>query len=226
MITPAIALRTLFVRGECYATATVLDIDGKQFIVTARHVAGDDIRTMQFYLNEAWAELPVVHVGTGVGDIDIAVLATERTFAVRRFALPPTADGILVGQEVFFAGFPYKSWGNVPTGADGRPIPFVKRGILTHPYTRRDGVQEFVIDATNNEGFSGGPVFWRPGPNHDYCVAAIVSKFLIEPLDVINDRGESTGQTVQANTGLMVAYGVDHAIALARQNLIGPDVRD
>lgn len=225
MITPAIALRTLFVRGDSYATATALDIDGKQYIVTAHHIVGNDTRSMRFYLNEAWAELPVTLVGTGAGDIDVVVFATDRTFATAKFPLPCSMDGIAVGQELLFAGFPYKNWGNVPTGADGRPIPYIKRGMLTHPYTRKDGVAELIIDATNNEGFSGGPVFWRPGSNPlDFCVAAIVSKFQLESLDVLSEDGEKTRQTVQVNTGLMIAYGIDHAIELARRNPIGPTV--
>ena len=64
------------------------------------------------------------------------------------------------GQQVYILGFPH---GHDSGGAEinrGLPIPFVKSGVIS-AFAFGD-VKKIYIDTHANEGFSGGPVVFRP----------------------------------------------------------------
>lgn len=74
------------------------------------------------------------------------------------------------------------------------------------------------VDAINNEGFSGGPLyFFRNGDLNDPRIAGVVSKFKIEREVVLDAEGQSTGMSVPYNTGFLVAYDIQQALNLILQ---------
>ncbi|MEB2026433.1 hypothetical protein VDR74_16140, partial [Xanthomonas campestris pv. campestris] len=71
------------------------------------------------------------------------------------------------------------------------------------------------VNAINNEGFSGGPLFFYPaGKPEEVRVAGVVSKFRVEYENVIDENGEPTGMTVPYNTGFLIAYGSKYILSI------------
>ena len=135
--------------------------------------------------------------------------------------LEPSTAGIVLGQDVFFVGFPFKMWSNGGDVMNGRPLPFIKKGTLSAAFDPTDDVKRLYVDAINNEGFSGGPIVFAPSNTTNYQVAGIVSKFKTEYEPVIDENDEPTGHRVAYNTGFLVGYSINHALSIIRANPIG-----
>ncbi|PPD45703.1 MAG: hypothetical protein CTY16_09895 [Methylobacter sp.] len=223
MITSNVYNRVFFIRANQYGTAFAIDFEGRQYLVTARHLLDDNVEEKQikYFFNNEWLALNVKVVGFSRGEVDVAVLSTNIQLTPPSFFLEPTSKDIILGQDVYFVGYPYKMWTDAGSALAGRPCPFIKKGTLSSAFNTGDGVQRLFVDAINNEGFSGGPlVFTQPGKN-DYRVAGVVSKFRIEYEQVLDEFGEATKMSVAYNTGFLIAYDIKYAIDLIRSNPIG-----
>jgi hypothetical protein len=75
-------------------------------------------------------------------------------------SLEPSIGGFVLGQDMFFVGYPFKMWADGGPMMCGRPLPFVKKGTLSAFETLSDP-KILWIDAINNEGFSGGPLVFQ-----------------------------------------------------------------
>ncbi|QBB71090.1 serine protease [Pseudolysobacter antarcticus] len=227
MITSNVLCRMLFIRAEQngdpqYGTAFTIDIDGKRYLVTAKHLLGDPIQVdnLEYMHDERWLSLPVRLVGTTRGETDIAVLAADIPLS-DSLPLEPTLKGIIYSQDVYFVGYPYKMFMKADALA-GRPAPFVKKGILSSAVDITSGM--FFVDALNNEGFSGGPVVFLPLEEPEprqLRVGGVVSKFKVESEHVLDQQLERNGMSVTYNTGFMVAYDIAYAVRLIRANPVG-----
>lgn len=222
MITSNVYHRVFFIRAAQYGTAFTLDVDGRQYLVSAKHViqGEDGMPPVTFFHDGTWKPLPVNLVGAAPGEIDVVVLASEIRLSPP-LPLEPSIEGIIFGQDVFFVGFPYKMWTNAGSALAGRPCPFIKKGTLSSTFDRGDGISRLFVDATNNAGFSGGPLVYSRPNQFDYRVAGVVSGFKIEYEPVIDQDGEETGLQVAYNTGFLLAYHIGYAVDLIRRNPIG-----
>ena len=63
MLTNNVLLRTLFIKGLAYGTAFVLDVNKRQYIVTARHLVEQSMTKLGVFHEESWIDLPVRCVG-------------------------------------------------------------------------------------------------------------------------------------------------------------------
>lgn len=219
MVTSNILNRTLFIRAADYGSAFVIDIDDVEYIVTAKHLLPKDtqISTIQIRRNSSWTTYPVKEIGRALGEIDIAVLKAEGRLTNGYYPAPADMGGLSLGQDVHFVGFPYKLEGDVGYIEDGRPLGYVKKGavsVLDSP-----NHLALVLDAINNEGFSGGPVVFAPIGSHptELKIAAVVSKYRTEQEAVISADGEETGDIVNYNTGFLYAYSIRHAVDLIQR---------
>jgi Trypsin-like peptidase domain len=215
MLPSNIAYRTLFICAEQYGTAFAVDVGTEQYIVTAKHLlpaSGDQV-PLKFFRRKAWEECLAHVVGRGRGDLDVAVLKVPQRFASDEHNLLLSMGNMTVGQEVFFLGFPYKLWIDYGELLDGLPGPFLKKGTLSA--VEHGPPTTLYIDAMNNEGFSGGPLYYceNGNPNHVH-IAGVVSKYRTEHESVVSSDGTKTEMTVEYNTGFLVAYDIKHAIAL------------
>lgn len=218
MITANVYNRVFFIRADQYGTAFVIDHEEKQYLVTAKHLLADDRRSIHFFLDRKWVELPVALIGLSVGEIDIAVFRCEALLCPNGFPLVPTSKDIVIGQDVYFVGYPYKMWTDAGEAMAGRPCPFVKKGTLSSAFTSHDGVARIYIDAINNEGFSGGPIVFQPPGRNEFQVAGVVSKFKIAFEKVIDPEGDHTEMTVAYNTGFLVGFDISNAIKIIELN--------
>lgn len=227
VITSNIYNRVFFIRVDQYGTAFTVDIDEKQYLVTARHLVADPNATtsLKFMHNNTWQDLPVKLVGVGRAEVDIAVFATDIRMSPR-FVLEPTTKGMMIGQDVYFVGYPYKMWTDAGPALAGRPCPFIKKGTLSSSFDMGDGVRRLFVDAINNEGFSGGPLVFAPHGTNDFQIAGVVSKFKTEREPVLDKDGIDTGMAVEYNTGFLIAYDINYVVKLIRANPIGLPIDD
>lgn len=223
MITSNVLHRVFFIKGDDYGTAFTIDVDEKQYLITAKHLFVNPSATtgIKLFFDQRWHDLPVTHVGSGNGEIDISVYSAAHVRLSPDLALEPTLNGIVIAQDVYFVGYPYKMWTNAGVTLASRPFPFVKKGTLSSAFDSGDSTSRIYIDALNNEGFSGGPVVFIPPGKRDFCVAGVVSKFKTELEPVIGPDGIDSGHKVAYNTGFLIAYPVQYALDLIERNPIG-----
>lgn len=213
MIVQSIIKRTLFIKAHEYGTAFTIHFQEQEFLITARHLLDESLNNfdLKIFFNDCWHSFPATVIGHGKGEIDISVLKLEVPLTSPDFTVSPTMANLIYGQDVYFLGFPYKMWSSVGDFLNGQPLPFAKKGTLS---TLGFGDPRVLyVDAINNEGFSGGPLFFYPaGDLNQVNIAGVVSKFRIEHEPVLDNQGIPTGESVPYNTGFLVAYGINHAI--------------
>lgn len=235
MITSNVIHRTFRIKcGDSVGTAFTLDIESKQYLVTARHVvegieSGDHI---DISYDKRWKNIAVKVVGMSDKETDVAVLSCPMQLSPSH-PLDADSAGLVYGQQVYFLGFPF-GWDSGQEALNrGFPLPFVKSGILS-AMPPQDPTEKIYLDAHGNKGFSGGPVVFipdgqRPGRNTEFRVAGIVVNYPLpqhtpivdragEP--IINHENEPVGY-IRENPGLVVAVGIRHATDFINANPIG-----
>lgn len=202
--------------GQEAGTAFSIDLDGRQYLVTAKHLLAQLLGKdhIEIFASGKWSKLPVVLVGHAA-DADISVLATDRRLTPSGLPLEPTSEGLLYSQEVFFLGFPYNILSTYVFEGEGYPLPMVKKAIVSS-LSRN----VFLLDGHNNPGFSGGPVIFGVFGQTDLKVAGIVSGYqaVDEPIFAGDQK---TPLSYRYNTGIIVASFIHQATALIRKNPIG-----
>ena len=229
MITTNVINRVFCIKyGDSTGTAFTIDREGRQYLVTARHVvkgitSGSSIAISHKYeqngIRSQALNMSVDVVGIGAGEIDVAVMACPLQLSPE-YLLEPSTAGLTFGQKVYFLGFPF-GWGGGSEEANRNfPFPFVKAGIVS---AVRDNV--LYLDAHNNPGFSGGPVVFepaltRPRNYREYRVAGIVSNYPAPFRPIFDKEGQRIGYFPE-NPGLMVAYDIKCATDLIDKNPVG-----
>ena len=206
--------------GGSVGTGFTVDIDRKQYLVTARHVVQSFGVTagLEVFGNGVWSPTPARLVAHGAGAIDVSVLSPAQPMSPPDLPVIVSSDGIAYGQEVYFLGFPYGVLSQVVFGDVDHPLPLVKRALLSS-FVR----EVYLLDGHNNPGFSGGPVVFGHGGAIPNSIAAIVSGYRFAPEPVFLDQTE-TSLTYRYNTGIIISYKIETALALIRSNPIGPAV--
>lgn len=133
MITADVLARTFHIQyGDGTGTAFTIDHEGRQYLVTARHVVEDigSGGTLKVFHGKQWKTLQVELVGMGPGDVDVAVLAC-RIRLTENLPLEASASGIVPGQTVHFLGFPFGWDGGGEYINSDFPFAFIKAGVLS-----------------------------------------------------------------------------------------------
>jgi hypothetical protein len=211
--------------GESAATGFAIDVDGKSYLVTARHFAQDvsDGTEIRVHHDKQWKPLKVRVVGHAPGEIDISVLAPPFRMTHPDLSLPADMGGLIYGQDVFFLGYPYDSFGDLGEFNFNYPMPFVKKAVVSCVEVASSGACRVFLDGHNNPGFSGGPVVFKESGGSSFKIASVISGYqsVNEPVY----QGETKLPiTYRYNTGIIISYGVRHAVELDKRNPIGPPV--
>jgi S1-C subfamily serine protease len=203
------------------ATAFTIEVDGKQYLVTARHavigIAAKDV--VELRRETDWQSVEVRPIPVAPPEVDIAVLAPAALVSPT-LPIELGVKGLYVSQDVAFVGFPYGMLAGVTGVNEGYPIAFVKHGICSAFDFHEKAYMTVWIDAQNNEGFSGGPVIFTDLAKARYTVAAVVSAYRVAELPVLAN-GKDTGALVRANSGLMLTFAIDPAVKAIKANPIG-----
>lgn len=203
--------------GTCFA----IDWNNRQYIVTAKHVienfqSGSKI---QIFYKGNWAEVTPKLVGHHQ-TADVSVLTLDISLASLK--MDPTSDGIILGQDTYFLGFPYQL-SDLKSSQINRdfPFPLIKKATLSAMLN--DGFGNYMLlDGFNNPGFSGGPVvFAQPYQTKiEYKVGGIISGYRYSE-DPVYQTTTLPPLVVRSNTGIIIAYDIANAIELINANPIG-----
>ena len=202
------------------ATCFTVDMYRKQYIVTARHVLPDTGRsvTIEVQHEGEWKRLDCMVLARAPGDIDLCVLAPPHPISPS-VAINPSTRGIVLGQDVYFLGFPYGLQSEVGELNGGFPFPLVKKACVSMLFldgNEKDG-RYLLLDGVNNPGFSGGPVvFSLPGEENARIAAVVAGYRFVWDRVYLDDK--ETALAVRSNTGIIMAYSIEHAIEMIRAN--------
>jgi len=194
-------------------TAFTVDVDNRQYLVTAKHVVpgiGERDKISIFH-EKQWKPLAVKSIHVEPPEVDIIVLIPPMQLSPS-LQMEPTIGNLVIAQQVYFLGFPYKMYTDAGDLMYGFPLPFVKGGILSALDVRKDkGYSIVYVDGLNNPGFSGGPVVFRDLKTKQMKVAGVISSYKNHP-DIVVNRNLNTGLTALSNSGILIAYGISPAV--------------
>lgn len=188
--------RVLLIRTDGQeGTAFTIEVDGRQYMVTAKHVIAsvqDGAETTISVLRKDGFRPLKVRVFKCDAPVDIAVLIPPAQITVN-YKLDPTSKGMMDGQDAYFVGFPYGE--SMAITYENMPDVFalVKHatvaGFKSHPEKR---TQLIELDGYNNPGFSGSPVVFhdQSDPPFTYKVAGVVSSFMYEATRIVKKERE------------------------------------
>ena len=225
--------KSRLVNGTCFT----INIDNKQYMITARHLFmyKDEQKnywefrgkSIDIKFNRQWNAIPIKIIGHCTQRIDISVLTAQIQIPLLGgYEFPTQPNDIWYGDEMYFFGFPHGREADI-----GANIPFP---ILKSAKVSEGNPDYLLLDGHNNSGFSGGPVVYkrprlveqkdgaiamRTGPN-PLRFAGVVSGYFEE--EVEGDFVQTNiGVKSKVNSGMMLIYRIEHALALIRQNPIG-----
>ena len=251
-VTSNVYMRILMIRvGNNTGTSFTMEVDGRQYLVTAKHLVANlkPEDSIEIFKADQWSPINV-KVFRCEDPIDIAVLVPP-ALLTPTFTLEPRTDRFFFGQDAYFAGFPYglSMSGKKVNGL--YPFPLVKKGTISAQVEEK-GATVILLDGYNNRGFSGGPIVYRDINQSKvvFYLAGVVSGFIPELVPVTTPEKikpgqdvsqieqwrivklkdgqmaelKDTEQMVPLNTGIVIGYHIQHAVDLVRKNPIGPKV--
>lgn len=257
-ITSNVLRRTLLIQASETGTAFTIEVDNRQYIITAKHVVDtlpNEIEsTIKVMKRGGWSELKV-RIFKCDDPVDIAVLVPPSQLTIN-YQLEPTSQGLAVGQDAYFVGYPYGSLLTYKSLPDvfGLIKKAIVSGFGSMPEVR---AQTILLDGYNNPGFSGSPVVFRDLSQSGivYKVAGVLVSFVFDASPVVKKkeeiranqvtaadqrrgnvvktitdgrvyRVEDTDQLVKLNTGIATAWDIGSAVDLIRRHPIGPRAVD
>lgn len=221
MITSNVLQRVFHIKFEnSSATAFTVDIDNKQYFVTAKHVLINlkTIDVIEIFHEGVWKKLNVVLIGHH-NKADVTVFAIDSYIAGH--SMLATTDGIVLSQEVFFLGFPLGLMSDAGEINRNFPLPLVKKGCLSAMFFKKEDSEGayMFIDGHNNRGFSGGPVVFQKSPGQEFSVCGVIHGYMNDIGDVISLPTENKEKLVSLqNSGIMKAYSIKNALDLIENN--------
>jgi hypothetical protein len=186
--------RTLMIQATKEGTAFTIEVDGRQYLITAKHVVSalpENAETMiKIRKKSGWSDLKI-RIFKCDDPVDIAVLVPESQLTAS-YSLEPSSKGMIDGQNAYFVGFPYHS-AVVYKSLPG-VMPFIRRATVSAVQSFPEkGYQEFFLDGVNNPGFSGAPVVYRDLYRKNevvFKVAAIITEFVPDAVPVLKKKKE------------------------------------
>jgi hypothetical protein len=183
-------------------TAFTLEVNGKEYLVTARHLLNEscDQHSVKLFRDSKWVELEIRGLEFAGGNMDIAVLRVAERLTPEGLELQPTEAELVLGQDVLILGFPDHMYEDVGLHMRGLPCPLVKRGVASN--LGMGDPQELLVDLLSNLGFSCGPVVFSPMNRPSvFRVAGVISGFKTYREPFMDSSGADTGMYVELNTG-------------------------
>lgn len=223
-------------RDELLGTSFTVDLDDRQYLVTARHVI-DNLTfdkegrgEVRLKFANGWKRLEATLVGKGGLDLDVAVLALTKVITDPCYTMEPNSVGVAMGQDCYFLGFPFGISFHVPT-LQQNPHAFIKKATVSMIEQVPSGMPcRVFLDGINNPGFSGGPIVFSPhnvpSGQPDYKVLGVISGYRCAPaLLHAGDAAVPGDLHIRENTGIVVGYHVGHVRDFIKANPIGAKLR-
>lgn len=201
--------------GAKIGTAFLIDVDHRQYLVSALHVVEHSAETASLEISKdgQWQNTPISVVGIDMQN-DIAVFAlTERRIGAE-LPIRISGDGCVLGQEVFFLGYPLGLKGHLVE--PGIPLPLVMRSVAAsfHPDPR-----SIYLSGGAPPGFSGAPVYYAHSDSTPVLTAVLLEELAYSAPVV--DAAMSKIGSIWLPSGLVRCSYIDHALRLISVNPIG-----
>lgn len=196
MIISNILQRVLLIKyKKSMGTSFTIEVDGKQYLITAKHVLNTLTREdeIEIFKDKKWQKLKVFPIFCKDNDVDIIALSFNLKNITPIMNIEVGGAGLTVGQDVYFLGFPYGFIADSYDLNNGYPFPFAKKGIVS---AMDFSNFKLFIDAHNNRGFSGGPVFFVTSNKFDVHVCGVAHGFI--------EDNKETGE----NSGIGIVYQI------------------
>jgi hypothetical protein len=212
--------------GSATGSAFTIEVDGRQYLITARHLLDGFGKEgeIELWLAGRWSRVRARAIYPSKKVVDIAALDLGRPVTVT-FPLEPSSGGLTLGQQVYFLGYPYGLGTSVsaPLPEGFGELPFLKSGIISAVDDRDPEASVLYLDGQNNPGFSGGPiVFWHSATG-SFRVAGVVRGYRNEALPVLKrknlDNPDAKAHNelyTRANSGIVIGYDIRHIVEAIR----------
>lgn len=205
-------------------TAFTLEVDGKQYVVTAQHLVGSegDPKSVQVWRFEKWHDVQVQLIGSGSKkgppETDFAVFACNEQIST--FSQEANRGGYFLSQDVYFLGYPYNSMTD-GIWTPNLEFPLVKKAIVSGILKTEEKSRLLVLDGHNNPGFSGGPVLAKSPEDKKIRAIGIISGFQTDliPVDMITETSWA-----EVNAGIVYAALMPQVLDAIEANPIGHPV--
>ncbi len=224
MITTNVFQRTFrIIHRNKVGTCFTIDVEGRQYIVTARHVMGwpeqNQSGAIGISYDGNWVPLEISVAWVSTTASDIVFLAPTQQLSPTH-PLEATTGGIVLGQQMFFCGFSDLFPHHPEQVNNSYPLPLIRQGILSG-ISKEGEDQVVVIDGHNVSGFSGGPVVFNTPDSADYRVAGVISGYRYEKKPIYFVGGESEYYYHKDNAGLVVAYSLNRGVEYVTEHPTG-----
>jgi len=215
MVTSEVYSRVLAIRhGLQQGIAYRIEMPDGDFFVTSSLVVdglGDSGRIDVFH-GGLWKSLPASVVWADQAEMGIAILSIPVELP-RLGPIRIGLGGIVLGQDIYFLGYPYGFVEEINHSFD-LPLPFVKKGVLSQ--VSPGEYNRFFIDGIYNPGFAGGPVAFRNVETNALQIAGIIIRSYEVLSPVYSNRGQPTDFAARVDTGIILAHDIQKAIELWR----------
>ena len=224
--TSNVLYRVLRIRSSSgTGSAFTIEVDGKQYLITARHVlkgfgaAG----SIDLWIDGRWTRAAARALYPSKEAVDIAALDLGRPVTIN-YPLEPSSGGLTLGQQVYFLGFPYGlAFGSAPAPPYFGDIPVLQSGIIAALDTRDPEANVLYLDGQNNPGFSGGPIVFWHAESGQFRVAGVIGGYRNEALPVLKSRDLPNADAhayndlyTRANSGIVLGYDIRHIVEAIR----------
>jgi len=206
--------RILFIRyGNHTGSAFTIEINEQQYIITARHIV-ENIReedNIFIYYDLGWNDLKVKTISFDDPKFDVIVLVPD-------FQITPktdikfTMDGLCIGQDIYFLGFPFGLKTEVGELNSNFPLPFVKKGTCSAIDSTDKEFKKIWIDGFSNPGFSGGPIVFKDYSSGNFKIAGLLKGHLSEKVDIYSNNNIDTNDFVEINSGIILGISINSII--------------
>ena len=207
-------------QGKPAGTGFAVDVDGKQYLVTAQHVARDcryqpDIRIRQ---GPHWSNVNLTWTTVGEdAEADVAVLAAASPLCPSELSVTLGQGNLIYGTIGYALGFPSSlAPSDVGWLPEGRPIPVPALAVM---YFSQEGDTACCSGYITN-GYSGGPIVFPTGNANEWTFAGICTGFptLRRPIDM---EGAPVEFKAFEPTGLISMAKTQVAEKIIRDNPVG-----
>jgi len=175
-----------------------------QYLVTAKHLfpknKADEAIAFEIWKDGAWlAFKSTIKLPTEKG-VDIAVIPLASPIAPVHSIT--TNEGLVIGSETFFFGFPFGIRQDVADLNGGFPFALVKKAIISGTFGQK-GIIGIFLDGHNNVGFSGGPIGYFDKEKKKLVILGVISGYVNSKREITTPQGKFP---VKENSGLILTH--------------------
>jgi hypothetical protein len=207
--------------GNSIGTCFAIEVSGKQYLITAKHVVQDvEIHGICFLHNNLWKSVNMLMLERH-NDSDVAVFAiSQLLLSPQNSTIDSSGGNYFLSQDVYFLGFPFQFYMDIGINNSHYPLPYVKKAIISAFDIKVPGKNIIYLDGINNKGFSGGPVCYVDNNDIPHIIS-IVSGYTSVMQNVLNEKNQNTNYVYSENTGIINTYSIKYATELIENNANG-----